>query len=160
MEYSRKPAQHDSVQLFWNMEYSWNIPEKCYNKQNLPFLEYGIFWNIPQKRYHHQSSTLIYQFILSKLLFLKFSGIWNIPKFCLNMIFFQFFGIWNIPKTNGNKENIEIGGIWNIRGIFPKNSKTIKISKILEYGIFHGIFLEYSKNCKTSHGGVKFNQVF
>ena len=61
-------------------------------------------------------------------------------------------------KKKDNKENIEIGGIWNIRGIFPKNSKTIKISKILEYGIFHGIFLEYSKNCKTSHGGVKFNQ--
>ena len=95
------------------------------------FLEYGIFWNIPKKSYHHQSSTLIYQFILSKILFLTFYGIWNIPKFCLNMIFFQFFGIWNIPKTNGNKENIEIGGIWNIRGIFLKNSKIIKISKIL-----------------------------
>ena len=51
------------------------------------------------------------------------------------MIFFQFFGIWNIPKTNGNKENIEIGGIWNIRGIFPKNSKTIKISK--NFGIWN-----------------------
>ena len=57
-------------------------------------------------------------------------------------------------------KNIEIGGIWNIRGIFLKIGKTIKISKILEYGIFHRIFLEYSKNCKTSHGGVKFNQVF
>ena len=26
MEYSRKIAQHDNVELFWNMEYSWNIP--------------------------------------------------------------------------------------------------------------------------------------
>ena len=47
---------------------------------------------------------------------------------------FSNFGIWNIP--NGNMKNIEIGGIWNIGGIFLKNSKTIKISKILEYGIF------------------------
>ena len=31
---------------------------------------------------------------------------------------------------------------------------------ILEYGIFRGIFLEYSIKCKTSCGGVKFNQAF
>ena len=43
MEYSRKIAQHDNVEFFWNMEYSWNIPEKYYNKQNFPF--FGI-WNI------------------------------------------------------------------------------------------------------------------
>ena len=57
---------------------------------------------------------------------------------------FQFLK-YGILKKNGNKKNIEIGGIWNIRGIFLKDSKTIKISKILEYGIFHGIFLESSK---------------
>ena len=54
MEYSRKIAQHDNVEFFWNMEYSWNIPEKYYNKQNFPF--FGI-WNIleySKKSYHNQ----------------------------------------------------------------------------------------------------------
>ena len=52
-----------------------------------------------------------------------------------------FFNFWNMEysENNGNKKNIEIGGIWNIRGIFLKNCKTIKISKILEYGIFQNI---------------------
>ena len=40
MEYSRKIAQYDNVEFFWNMEYSWNIAEKYYNKQNFPF--FGI----------------------------------------------------------------------------------------------------------------------
>ena len=47
------------------------------------------------------------------------------------------FGIWNIPKKLYHNENM----------------------KILEYGIFHGIFLEYSKKSITTRGGVKFNQV-
>ena len=51
IEYSRKIAPHDNVELFWNMEYSWNIPEKYYNKQNLTF--FGI-WNIPKKSYYNQ----------------------------------------------------------------------------------------------------------
>ena len=71
---------------------------------------------------------------------------------------FQIFGIWNVPKKNNNRKNVETYGIWNIPGIFLKNCKTIKITKILEYGIFHGIFLEYSKKYTTSYGGVKFNQ--
>ena len=81
------------------------------------------------------------------------------PNFASTRIFFKF---WNMEysKKSGNIKNIEIGGIWNIRGIFLKNSKTIKISIIFEYGILHGIFLEYSKMCKTSNGGVKFNQDF
>ena len=29
---------------------------------------------------------------------------------------------------------------------------------VLEYGIFHVIFLEYSKKCKTIRGDVKYNQ--
>ena len=27
MEYSKKIAQYDNVEFFWNMENSWNIPE-------------------------------------------------------------------------------------------------------------------------------------
>ena len=72
--------------------------------------------------------------------------------------FFRTFGIWNIQNKNCNNKIIKNIGIWNIPGIFPKKWYTTKICKILEYRIFHGIFLEYSKNCKTSHGGVKFNQ--
>ena len=68
---------------------------------------------------------------------------------------FQFVGIWNIPEKNINSENLENYGIWNTPGIFQKNSKTIEITKILEYGIF----LEYSKKTITTLGGVKFNQV-
>ena len=118
-------------------------------------MEYsGIF---QRKVITTKSATLIIHFLLSIILFLTFYGIWNIPKFCLNKKLFQILE-YGIFQKNGNMKNIEIGGIWNIRGIFLKNGKTIKISKILEYGIFHGIFLEYSKNCKTSHGGVKFNQ--
>lgn len=71
---------------------------------------------------------------------------------------FLDFGMWNISQKNGNKKNIEIDGIWNISGISRRNSKTIKILKILEYGIFHRILLEYSEKCKTYHGGLKFNQ--
>ena len=71
------------------------------------------------------------------------------------------FGIWNItrniPKKTVHNRNIEKFGIWNIPGIFQKKRYTIKIWKILEYGIFHGIFLEYSKKSITTLGGVKFN---
>ena len=52
----------------------------------------------------------------------------------------------------------DIFGIWNIPGIFQKNRITTKMLEILEYGIFHGIFLEYSKKTITTLGGVKFNQ--
>ena len=71
---------------------------------------------------------------------------------------FSTFGLWNIPKK---REQEKYWIWWNIeynRGIFQKNSKKIKVYIILENRIFNGIFLEYSKNCKTSHGGVKFNQ--
>ena len=56
-----------------------------------------------------------------------------------------FFKFWNMEYfiKSGNKKNIEIDVIRNIRGIFLKNSKTIKIFKIIEYGIFHDIFQEY-----------------
>ena len=43
IEYCRKIAPNDNVELFWNMEYSLTIPEKYYIKQNLPV--FGI-WNI------------------------------------------------------------------------------------------------------------------
>ena len=62
-------------------------------------------------------------------------------------------------KKNVPQQKYENFGIWNIPRIFQKNSTTTKISKILEYGIFHGIFLEYSKKSTTTLGGVKFNQV-
>ena len=42
LEYSRNIAQHDYVQLIWNIEYSRDIPEKYYKKQNYLFLEYRI----------------------------------------------------------------------------------------------------------------------
>ena len=60
-------------------------------------------------------------------------------------------------KKNGTQRNIEKFGIWNIPGIFQKKRYTMKIWKILEYGIFHGIFLEYSKKSITTLGGVKFH---
>ena len=63
-------------------------------------------------------------------------------------------------KKNVPQQKYENFGIWNIPRIFQKNSTTTKISKILEYGIFHGIFLEYSKKSTTTLGGVKFNQDF
>ena len=44
---------------------------------------------------------------------------------------------------------------WNYN--IPKKVNQTKICKILEYGIFHGIFLEYSKKSTTTIGGVKFN---
>ena len=69
------------------------------------------------------------------------------------------FGIWNIPKNNSYNKKIENFRKWNIPGIFQEKSETIKIYTILEYGIFHGIFLEYSKESITTLGGVKFNQV-
>ena len=40
-----------------------------------------------------------------------------------------------------------------------KKLKQLEDAK-LEYGIFHGIFLEYSKKSITTRGGVKFNQAF
>ena len=49
MQYFRKIAQHDNVQLFWNMEYSRNIPEKYYNKQIFHFVE-------SKKSYHNKKS--------------------------------------------------------------------------------------------------------
>ena len=78
-------------------------------------------------------------------------GILNIPKILPQKETFQILE-YGIFQKNGNIKNIEISGILNIRGIFLKNSKTIKISKILEYGIFHRIFLEYSKIVKQAMG--------
>ena len=131
-EYSRKILQQAKLSIFWNMEYS-------------PIFQRTAITT--------KSATLIFLFFFSIILYLS----WNFPKLCLNMILFQFLE-QGIFQKKGNKINIEIGGIWNIRGIFLKNCKTIKITKILEYGLFHEIFQEYSKNWKTSHGGVKFNQ--
>ena len=98
---------------FWNMEYS------------------GIF---QRKGITTKSATKIIHFLLSIILFLTFSGIWNIPKFCPNKKLFQILE-YGIFQKNGNMKNIEIGGIWNIRGIFPKNSKTIKISRNIQWNI-------------------------
>lgn len=42
--------------------------------------------------------------------------------------------------------------------MFQKTRGIINMCKILDYGIFHGIFLEYSKKYITTLGGVKFNQ--
>ena len=41
--------------------------------------------------------------------------------------------------------NIENFGIWNIPLNIKKRRKTTKILKILEYGIFHWLFLKYYK---------------
>ena len=83
------------------------------------------------------------------LFFFKHGIFRNIP---------EIFGIWNIPQKSSYNKNIKNFGIWNIPRIFQKKSDTTKIYKILEYGIFHGIFLEYSKKYITTVGGVKFNQ--
>ena len=67
--------------------------------------------------------------------------------------FLIFFGIWNILA-------IKIFDFFfkYEYGIFQKKAATTKLLKNLEYGIFHGIFLEYSKKSITTVGGVKFNQ--
>ena len=39
MEYSRKIAQHDNVELFWNMEYSRKILQQAK-------LSFWIWWNL------------------------------------------------------------------------------------------------------------------
>ena len=57
--------------------------------------------------------------------------------FTLTRYFFNF-GIWKRYSNINEHKNIEIAGI--ICGIFLKNCKTNKISKILEYGIFNEIF--------------------
>ena len=66
-----------------------------------------------------------------------FEILWNMEYSKILLQHDIFLTFWNIEysKNNGNKENIEIGGIWNIRGIFPKDSKTIKISK--NFGIWN-----------------------
>ena len=87
MEYSRKIAQHDNVEFFWNMEYSRKILQQA---------KFSIFWNMEysgifqRKAITTKSATLIFHFFLSITLFMTFYGIWNIPKFCLNKMIFQF----------------------------------------------------------------------
>ena len=49
-------------------------------------------------------------------------------------------------KKIGPQQKNKNFGIWNIPGIFQKKCTTTKNMQILEYGIFKGIFLEYSKN--------------
>ena len=133
------------------MEYenSWN---GIFQKKSITtrYYFFGI-WNIPgifQNIEHH------------KPVFLFFCLFWVfiIPFFFHHNIFLQFIGIWNIPKKMHHKKKYDIFGIWNIPRIFQKNIITTEILKILEYGIFHGIFQEYSKKSITTHGGVKFNQ--
>ena len=66
---------------------------------------------------------------------------------------------WNMEysKKFVPQQKYENFGIWNIPGIFQKQCTTTKNMKIVEYGIFHGILLEYSKKSATTLGGVKFN---
>ena len=71
----------------------------------------------------------------------------------------EYSGIFQEDSKNTSKKIVpqqkyEKFGIWNI----PKKLYHNKNMKILEYGIFHGIFLEYSKKWVTTRGGVKFNQ--
>ena len=102
-------------------------------------MEYsGIF---KRKAIITKSATLIFHFFLSIFLFL-YNGLWNIPKLCLKEILFQILE-YGIFYKKRKQKNIEVDVIRNIREIFLKNSKTIKIFKIIEYGIFHEIFQEY-----------------
>ena len=140
----------------------WNIPgifqKNTTTSKIFYFLEYGIFRNIPKKSYHNQKCHYNMPFLSFNNLISYILWKMEYSKILQQGIFSIF---WNMEYSkNGNKKNIKKSGIWNIQGIFLKNSKTIKIPIILEYGIFHWIFLEYSINCKTSLGGVKFNQAF
>ena len=89
--------------------------------------------------------------------FFCFFGIWNIP-FLFHHNYFLAYGNMEYSRKNASQHKKNIFGIWNIPGIFQKNRITTKMLEILEYGIFHGIFLEYSKKTITTLGGVKFNQ--
>ena len=185
MEYSKKKSYNTEVHFFG----IWNIPGifqklKRYN-DILFFLEYGIF----QEYFKKNAIKIFYLFskfqifVLTNIpifrlnnIFISETGIWNIPIFSCYNGFFTFVGIWNIPffsfynvffwfleygifQKKLLQQNIENFGIWNIPGIFQKKSPTTKMCTFLEYGIFHWIFLEYSKKILTTLGGVKFNQV-
>ena len=66
----------------------------------------------------------------------------------------------NIPKKYNHNQNIGTSGIWNIPwnnpGIFKKKYHNwifiFLIWKNLEYGLLHGIFLEYSKKASQPTG--------
>ena len=107
MKYSRKIAQHD-IELFWNMEYSWNIPEKCYNMENFLFMEYG---NITKKSNHNEKCHFIIPFLSFHFFIFEI-----LPQQCI----FSIFGIWNIPNKTRARQILKS---------VVTNSKTIKISR-------------------------------
>ena len=65
----------------------------------------------------------------------------NIPKldFPYKICFFLEYGFGILQKKSATRKIFIFFGILNIPGIFQKNSKALKILKIVEYGIF----LEY-----------------
>ena len=113
MEYSRKIVQHDNVEFFWNMEYSWNIPKKYYNKQNFPF--FGI-WNIleySKKNYHNQKCRFNNSFL------------------SFNNYTFVILRNMEYSEMLPQQDTFSIFGKWN-----PKITGTRKILKSVEYGLF------------------------
>ena len=66
----------------------------------------------------------------------------------------KFSKFWN----NWKQQKCSKFWIWKYLEYSKKNAKITLILKNLEYEIFHGIFLEYSKKQKAALGGVKFNQ--